>query len=204
MPTPTPEMTAENLTRTGLETAESELRYDRTRSLAYLAGSFPVSLLAMLGQLDPWPAGTAIAAAVAGAAWHFGRSRMASARRRQILDEFIVNGWHNLATEAIEERAAELVAPNHRSRLARSVHAHTKPIAPGAPLLQVQSRAFLAELQRQRASLERLAGRLRDLSQPVNPRGVVLLERLLLDIVSPGQEPQLARVIARVERELEP
>ena len=74
-------------------------------------------------------------------------------------------------------RAAELVADDHRTDLARSltdvVHAADERLLPAAsPIARAAVRAC-------RPQLLAIAARLFEVSKPVPPRGVILVERLL-------------------------
>lgn len=80
-------------------------------------------------------------------------------------------------------RTEELVAEESRLELGRSltdvVHSADERLLPSAsPLNRTSIRAL-------RAQLLELAARLYDLSQPVAPRGVLLVERLLYDGAGP-------------------
>ncbi len=80
-------------------------------------------------------------------------------------------------------RTEELVAEDSRTELARSltdvVHSADERLLPSAsPLNRTSIRAL-------RAQLLDLASRLYDLAQPVAPRGILLVERLLYDGTGP-------------------
>jgi hypothetical protein len=98
-------------------------------------------------------------------------------------------------------RTEELVAGASRAELGRSltdvVHSADERLLPSASPL---NRGSIREL---RAQLLELAARLYDLSQPVAPRGVLLVERLLYDGAGPlysGSTPNRLRAEVRQAR----
>jgi hypothetical protein len=80
-------------------------------------------------------------------------------------------------------RTAELVADDNRAELGRSltdvVHAADERLLPSATPLDRN------RIRGSRAQLLQLAARLYDVSRPVSPRGMLLVERLLVDGSSP-------------------
>ena len=102
-------------------------------------------------------------------------------------------------------RVEELLSPENRIGLGRSVaevvHASDERLLPSAaPLDRLAVRATRAEL------LE-LAARLCDLTRPLEPRGVLLTERLLVDGTGPlyghGPADELRAAVERVRAALE-
>ncbi|HZP72821.1 MAG TPA: hypothetical protein VFA97_05515 [Gaiellaceae bacterium] len=121
--------------------------------------------------------------------------RALRAARRRADDELIVT---RLPSPRLAWRTRELCSEENRLELARSltgvVHASDERVLPTAsPIDRVAVRAC-------RPQLLELASRLYDLSLPVTPRGVLLVDRLLTD----GSGPLYGRgVPARLEAALD-
>lgn len=128
------------------------------------------------------------------------RRALRLARRRA--DEEIAST--RLTPPRLAWRTAELVAPANRLDLARSVtdvvHASDERLLPTAsPLDRVGVRAC-------RPHLLELASRLYDLQLPVKARGILLVERLLVDGSGPlyghHEDARLRDAVARAHTEL--
>jgi hypothetical protein len=104
-------------------------------------------------------------------------ARRALRQARRAADEELVAS--RLPSPRLAWRAVELTAEAHRLELARSltdvVHSSDERLLPTAAPL---ARSAIREC---RPQLLALAARLYDLSLPVTPRGVLLVERLLCD-----------------------
>jgi hypothetical protein len=103
------------------------------------------------------------------------RRALAAARRRA--DAELLNSL--LPSARLAWRTEELVAEDRRIELGRSltdvVHSADERLLPGASPLNRGS------VRERRAELLELAARLCDLSRPVAPRGMLLVDRLLSD-----------------------
>jgi hypothetical protein len=178
----------------------AERRAAHRRGIAYVIGIAPVLVANVLGLLAVRAGIVADAAALAAAGWCFAIEQAAATRRRQLLDDLIVHGWVNVAPDDVREREVELLSARHRNVLARALEAQVVE----APTLAHQRLAVLLELRRQGDRLRGLARRLRD--EPVDARGVVLIEQLLTDGSSPihnGPSDAIAPALERVERALD-
>ena len=102
--------------------------------------------------------------------------RALTAARRRADAELLAT---SLPSPRLAWRTEELVAEDRRIQLGRSlidvVHAADERLLPGASPLNRNS------VRARRAELLQLASRLCDLSRPVAPRGVLLVDRLLSD-----------------------
>jgi hypothetical protein len=125
------------------------------------------------------------------------RRALRAARRRA--DEELLAA--RLPSPRLAWRTEELVADDNRIDLGRSltdvVHSADERLLPSAsPLNRSAVRAT-------RAQLLELAARLFDLSRPVTPRGVLLVERLLIDGSGPLYSRRAPnRLPAEVARDL--
>jgi len=103
------------------------------------------------------------------------RRALTAARRRADAELLAAS----LPSPRLAWRTEELVAEDRRIQLGRSlidvVHAADERLLPGASPLNRNS------VRARRAELLQLAARLCDLSRPVAPRGVLLVDRLLSD-----------------------
>ncbi len=196
---------ATGLQRDRIESLRTLSREARRRAMAYAAGIAPVTVLFLMRVVATAAFVTAAAAALAAAGWHAIRASSLSAERRETLDELIVNEWYLVAADETAERARELTSRSHRSHLATAVLAYSRPTARFAPPMRFQSLAARRELVQHQAALERLAARLRDMSRPVDARGVVMVERMLIEIALPsgGRATTFAPLLALAERALE-
>ena len=102
--------------------------------------------------------------------------RALTAARRRADAELLAT---SLPSPRLAWRTEELIAEDRRIQLGRSlidvVHAADERLLPGASPLNRNS------VRAQRAELLQLAARLCDLSRPVAPRGVLLVDRLVSD-----------------------
>ena len=186
--------------QTRLEQLCAERRAARRRALAYVVAIAPVLAANLLGLLGWKAAIVADAAAIAAAAWWYGIEQRAAHRRRVMLDDLIIHGWVNVAPDDIRERTTELLSPRHRRILARGL----ENIVEVKPAFVYQRLGVVHELRRQRERFRGLAQRLR--TEPVDVRGVVLLEQLLTDGGSPihaGPSSAIVPALDRVERALD-
>jgi hypothetical protein len=107
------------------------------------------------------------------------RRALAAARRRADAELLATT----LPSARLAWRTEELIAEERRIELGRSltdvVHSADERLLPGASPLNRGS------IRERRAELLELAARLHDLSRPVAPRGVLLVDRLLSDGSSP-------------------
>jgi hypothetical protein len=188
-----------------LHELEAERRLERLRAARYVAAA-PAGAVAYLAGLAGWLAvGTAAGAMVAVAVSAVLRSRGLESRRRELLDEFIVRGWRNVAPADIAEREAELVSPHYRRMLARALLNQLDYATKGV-VLTLQMRFVTAELRRLERQVDAIAARLRDLSRPIDPRGVVVVSRLLSDGSSPlhgGPHDAIEPALVRARRLLD-
>ena len=186
--------------QTRLEQLCAERRAARRRALAYVVAIAPVLAANLLGLLGWKAAIVADAAAIAAAAWWYGIEQRAAHRRRVMLDDLIIHGWVNVAPDDVRERTTELLSPRHRRILARGL----ENIVDVKPAFVYQRLGVVHELRRQRERFRGLAQRLR--TEPVDVRGVVLLEQLLTDGGSPlhaGPSSEIVPAIERIERALD-
>ncbi len=180
-----------------------EVRYATRRSLAYVAALVPVALALAAGAIGPRAAFVVGSGALAGAAFWRLAATHALARRREILDDLILNRWINVAPDDIAQRERELLAPRNRKLLARALENRVVELPVMATLSQAGG--ITAELRRNGAAIHRLAGRLRS-REAIDPRGVVAVEKLIRDGGSPlhaGPTDQIAPALARAERLLD-
>jgi hypothetical protein len=185
---------------TQLTALRSERRAARRRAVAYALGIAPVLAANVLGLLSLRAGMVADAAALAAAGWWFAIEQRAVTRRRELLDDLIIHGWVNVAPDDVHEREAELLSARHRKVLAQALE--NQLLEP--PTFAHQRRAVLLELRRQSDRLRSLARRLRD--EPVDARGVVMIQQLLTDGASPihrGPTDAIAPALERVERALD-
>ena len=178
----------------------AERRAARRRAIAYTVGIGPVVLANLLGLLSVRAGIVADAAALAAAAWWLAIEQQAITRRRQLLDDLIVHGWVNVAPADVHERELELLSTRHRNILAQALENQLLE----TPTFAHQRLSVLLELRRQSDRLRGLARRLRD--DPVDARGVVMIEQLLTDGSSPihsGPSDAIAPALERVERALD-
>ena len=107
------------------------------------------------------------------------RRALREARRRADVEILAAR----LPSPRLAWRTAELVADENRAELGRSltdvVHGADERLLPSATPLDRSG------IRDARAQLLQLAARLYDVSRPVSPRGVLLVERLLVDGSSP-------------------
>jgi hypothetical protein len=120
------------------------------------------------------------------------RRALAAARRRADAELLSTS----LPSPRLAWRTEELVAEDYRIGLGRSltdvVHSADERLLPGASPLDRGS------VRERRAELLELAARLCDLSRPVAPRGVLLVDRLLSDGSGPlyGRRPSNRLLVA--------
>jgi hypothetical protein len=104
-------------------------------------------------------------------------------RLRRRADEELLAGTPQAAFPLLAWRAAQLTSDRNRRVLARSLHATVVDLdaglLPGASPLNRMAARPQAQL------IQALADRLDDLSRPVSPRGVLLVEALLTDGTGP-------------------
>jgi len=132
---------------------------------------------------------------------HWEARRALKVARRRADAELLAS---RLPSPRLAWRSAELVAAGNRVSLARSVtdvvHAADERLLLGASPLH---RATVRDC---RSELLALASRLCDVASPVAPRGVLLVERLLVDGESPlygdGGVDRLRAEVARCDEEL--
>jgi len=188
-----------------LEALDAERLAARARALHYgAAATIPVALRA-LGLVGWTAATTAVAAMVAAALWAYAASRAALQRHREVVDELIVNGWRMVAPDDVARREAELVSPRHRQMLASALKNQLEYASRGVAFT-LQGRFVTAELRRLERQVDLVAARLCDVSRPVNPRGMVLVARLLSEPGSPlhgGPQEAIAPALDRVTRLLD-
>jgi hypothetical protein len=141
-------------------------------------------LAATAAGLLPLRAGfvTGCLLALAGAARTLATWR-ANARLEREADEELVRLYGRAVPALVAWRAAELLQPAERKRLARSLHKGVEERVRGGRSAAVPFDRQAVE--ENLALLRRLAGALADLSRPVRPGGVVLVRRLLVDGGSP-------------------
>ena len=186
--------------QTRLSQLRDERRAARHRAVAYAVAIAPVIAANVLGLLALPAAVVADAAALAAAAWWYGIERRAAYRRRVMLDDLIMHGWVNVAPDDVRERTSELLSPRYRRCLARGL----ENVAAVRPTLIDQRKGVVLELRRHSHRVRSIATRLRD--EPVDVRGVVLLEQLLTDGGSPihaGPSSAIVPALDRVERALD-
>jgi hypothetical protein len=122
--------------------------------------------------------------------------RLASLIRRQALrprvfvfrgrlDRELASGVDPASRPALTVRAEQLLRPRYRRRLATSVERLIEELDAGAAYRLSAAVPFLRdEVAEARGSLLSLAGALRD-TQPVGPRGVAMVSKLITDPASP-------------------
>lgn len=178
----------------------TERRAARRRAISYGVAVAPVMAANLLGLLSLRAGLVADAAAIAAALWWLAIEHQATTRRRELLDDLIIRGWVNVAPDDVRERETELLSTRHRHVLARALENQLIE----TPTFAHQRRSVLLELFRQSDRLKSLARRLRD--EPVDARGVVMIEQLLTDGSSPihsGPSEAIAPALERVERALD-
>jgi len=188
-----------------LHELDAERQSERQRALRYVLVA-PAAAAAYPVGLAGWRSvATAAAAMVAVAVAAFLRSRGLENRRRELLDEFIVRGWRNVAPDDVAEREAELVSPRYRRMLARALLNQLDYATKGV-VLTLQMRFVTSELRRLERQVDAIAARLRDLNRPINPRAVVVVSRLLSDGSSPlhgGPSDAIEPALVRARRMLD-
>ncbi len=183
-----------------LEELHLERRAARRRAAAYAAAAVPVLAGSVVGVLSLRAAVVADLAALAAALWWFGIGRHALARRRRVLDDLILHRCATVAPDAVRDRERELLSPRNRKLLARALE---RQVAASSTFAH-QRRPVLRELRAQRGRVGRVVHRLR--SETVDPRGVVMLAKLLTDGASPihqGPTEAIAPALERLERALD-
>ena len=113
--------------------------------------------------------------------WPAWRERV---QRRRSADRLLLGGAEShTGGDFVERRASELVSARNRKTLARSLRSIVREVEgrvlPGP--VPLNRHGILSELD----SVRELETRLADLSRPVAPRGVLLVERLLTEPGSP-------------------
>jgi hypothetical protein len=188
-----------------LHELDAERQSERQRTLRYLLVA-PAAVAAYPVGLAGWRSvATAAAAMVAVAVAAFLRSRGLANRRSELLDEFIVRGWRNVAPDDVAEREAELVSPRYRRMLARALLNQLDYATKGV-VLTLQMRFVTSELRRLERQVDAIAARLRDLNKPIDPRAVVVVSRLLSDGSSPlhgGPSDAIEPALVRARRMLD-
>ena len=171
----------------------------------FVAGIVPLAtgLLEVTPPLASWVVGAAIAGIGAlRTAWTM-RER---AKLRRFADDELAAGASPAETPVLTWRASELVSRGNRRILARSLRAVVaearEPRFPtSSPLNRYGLRPHLGLV----AALAQRVGRL---EEPVDPRGMVLVERLIRDGFGPlyvrSKEPQLQAALERCLSALEP
>ncbi|MDX6377718.1 MAG: hypothetical protein QOE98_2021 [Gaiellaceae bacterium] len=183
-----------------LDELHAERRAARRRAISYAVGIGPVLAANLLGLLSVRAGVVADAAAIAASLWWLAIEHQAAERRRELLDDLIIHGWVNVAPDDVREREVELLSPRHRNLLARALENQLLE----TPTLAHQRLAVLLELRRQSERLRGLARRLRD--DPIDPRGVVMIKKMLTDGTSPihnGPSDAIEPALERVERALD-
>jgi hypothetical protein len=142
----------------------------------------------------PWVVAVAGSLVVVGLAQIL-RAAVELGRRRRLADEWLL--WGAVARPSsplLDWRAAELSSPRLRTTLAHTLQRIERQVSgstlPGPVPLNV--RAIRCDLALLRAVRERLA----DTSQPVSVRGVLLVDRLVTEPVSPLYSRVPAEVLA--------
>jgi hypothetical protein len=188
-----------------LHELEAERHAERSRALRYVA-VMPAAAVAYPLGLAGWRAiATAAVAMVAVAIAALLRSRSVENCRLELLDEFIVRGWRNVAPADVAQREAELVSPRYRRMLARALLNQLDYATKGV-VLTLQMRFVTAELKRLERQVDAIAARLRDLNRPIDPRAVVVVSRLLSDGSSPlhgGPSDAIEPALVRARRMLD-
>jgi hypothetical protein len=138
---------------------------------------------AVVGVAGLVPRGAALALGamfVLAAASQAALARLALRRERARADRLILAGRHS---DGVAWRLEELTSPTERGSLARSLKGLVRTLdgryLPGAS--PVNRRAARPLVPR----FEALAAQLADLERPVDPRGVILVTRLLTDGTGP-------------------
>jgi hypothetical protein len=183
-----------------LDELHAERRAARRRAISYAVGIGPVLAANLLGLLSVRAGIVADAAAIAASLWWLAIEHQAVERRRELLDDLIIHGWVNVAPDDVRDREVELLSPRHRNLLARALENQLLE----TPTLAHQRLAVLLELRRQSDRLRGLARRLRD--DPIDPRGVVMIKKMLTDGTSPihnGPSDAIEPALERVERALD-
>lgn len=106
------------------------------------------------------------------------RAAMELGRRRHVADEWLLWGAAaHPSSSLLSWRAAELTSPKRRSTLARSMRRVQRDVSEEtvSPLVPLNRRSIRRNLGLVRALQERLD----DYSRPVDPRGMLLAERLI-------------------------
>ncbi len=194
-----------DVSRTRIHALQAERREARVRGLAYAAGALPVVALAAAHLLGARAAVLATLCAAAACAFWLNRAAGSAARERGLVDELILQGWSEVEPDAVARRVRELTSPRVRKAIARALEAQ----ALGEPMpLAIVTTRLRADPFGARERLSRIAAQLRDARTPVDPRGVVLAARLVVDEAGrPSSALPPARLderLARVERTLAP
>lgn len=162
-----------------LDGLAEERRDAGIRAASYALGVLLAAIVGALGIVGAPAAGLAAACAAVAAWWWWRSARAARHEREYAVDDLILYGWEKAVPDVVEARRAELLCPKHRRRLARMLLTGTYA-APACAAGAGQQQALL-ELRRQRECVDRLVELLEDTSRPLDPRGVILVERLLAD-----------------------
>jgi hypothetical protein len=129
----------------------------------------------------------------------FEARRAVKAARRRADAEILAT---RLPSPRLAWRTAELVSEENRTDLARSITDAVQ--AADERLLPTASPLDRVAVRECRPQLLALAGRLYDQSQPVTPRGVLLVDELLVDGSGPlygsGSPKRLAEAVEHVHR----
>ena len=179
----------------------------RTRLLVSLALATAVLSAGAAGLLPAGPAlfaGASFALLAAAAA---AREHREAARRRAAADDLLACIPSDKVPGRLRWRAEELTSVEERRRLARALRSLVK--ACESPLAARRAPVPLdwRTIRGQRRAVEELARLLADTAQPVTPRGILLVRRLMLDsLESPlfghDRADELAATLARARAAL--
>lgn len=136
------------------------------------------------------------------------RLRVAVATHRGALTQQLAAGVDPTSTPELVLRASQLTSERWRRQVARTLR-HTltdarRPALSRAPLSIVDRHAVLEASDAVQAAITRLAG-----PDPVSPKGMAMLERLLTDAISsplysPAEPATLRRQLLLAKTELDP
>ena len=159
-----------------IQAMQDESSRSRGRALGWLLGAPVGAALWAVGAVEA-PAGPVVVACALVASWWWLRDARRLARQvDDTVDEVILQGWEKAATAAVSCRLRTLLGPRYRRRLARrlatGVWVPLPRVEPSRPESSDQ-----AALQRLR--LGHVVELLEDVGRPVDPRGVILVGRLV-------------------------
>ena len=184
-----------------IQALHDEHTASRGRSLGWLLGVAVGAALWATGVVDAQAGVVVVACAVVASWWWLRDARRVCAEADDTVDELILQGWEKVAPEAAAARVRTLLGTRYRRRLARLLA--TGVYVPLPPPHAARPEAA-EDVVLHRRRLEHVVHQLEDVRRPVDPRGVILVSRLVRSAQTreAPTEPreELASALQRIER----